>query len=261
MTPAREPEAPVRLRPVPPYDPPYDDELPPEWRGPAGQQPLLDLHPGAAARSRGSRPSEAAPAEIRTRVNQPPAPATRPATPSPSGQPPQWGLPHTGHRNAGCWAPAAPGTGRQANAAPARSGGQRPEMRRNPPLPASASPATGTAAVRFVNTCLEIINGYRAVGHFRALAHPLAAGAVAAAMGDAIRRLRKSGATPLTGGRGALVKVRQMRTCEPRPGVAEVAVVVGARTGPHGRNEHTWALAFRLEHQHGRWLCTAARML
>lgn len=119
-----------------------------------------------------------------------------------------------------------------------------------PPLP-TATPATTAAAVRFAKTCVEILNGYRPIGHFRALASPLAAGAVVAAMVDAGRRLREASRT-----RHELVRLRSVRTCEPRPGVAELAVVV-----VHASTRRAWALAYRLERRHGRWLCTAAAML
>jgi hypothetical protein len=119
--------------------------------------------------------------------------------------------------------------------------------------PPAASPATTAAATRFVNTCLEILNGYRAVTHVRLLAHPLAAATVLSEMSRAVRRLRRAAR-----GGDQLIKLRTMRTCEPRPRVAEIAVVVGRGTGP---GQDTWALAFRLEQAHGRWLCTAAALL
>jgi hypothetical protein len=142
-----------------------------------------------------------------------------------------------------------------------------------------------------VNTCLEILNGYRPVAHFRSLSDPLAAAEVLAEMTRAVRRLRPTTRQP------GLVKLRAMRTCEPRPGVAEIALVVGvgvgagvgagvgvgvgaggagrpAGAGPAaggdrraagggrtGRDARVWALAFRLECQHGRWQCTAAQLL
>ena len=185
----------VRLRPAPAYDPPYDDEHPPEWWGPGAVQPLLDLY-------------------------APPSPAT-----NPRNRPPEP-------------APAAPG----------------------------ASAATVAAAARFVNTCLEVLNGYRPVSHFRVLASPLEAAAVVEAMSNAFRRLRLTGHRP-TGRREHLLTLRTMRTCEPRPGVAEIAVVVGTGSGRRGpvpgrsTDDRVWALAYRLECLHGRWLCTAARML
>jgi Family of unknown function (DUF6459) len=167
----------VRLRSAPAYDPPYDDERPPEGWGSGAVQPLLEL----------------------------PAPPVAERTPD-----------------------------------------------RPVPQPA-ASPATTTAAARFVNTCLEILNGYRAVTYARVLAHPLAAASVLSEMSQAVRRLRRPAR-----GSDQLIKLRTMRTCQPRPRVAEIAVVVGRGTGA-GRD--VWALAFRLEQVHGRWLCTAATML
>lgn len=133
-----------------------------------------------------------------------------------------------------------------------------------PPGIAGASPATTAAAARFVNTCLEILNGYRPVTHFRALSSPLAAANVLEAMTHAVRKLRP------VARRDGLVKLRAMRTCEPRPGVAEIALVVavglghragGPPTRPDRPLGRAWGLAYRLELQHGRWHCTAARLL
>jgi Family of unknown function (DUF6459) len=181
----------VRLRPAPAYDPPYDDELAPEWWAAGALQPLLEL----------PTPSD-----------------EEPATPRPA-----------------LWTPPQPGS----------------------------SPAAAAAATQFVNTCLEILNGYRPVTHFRVLAHPMEAPAVLAEMTRAIRRFRQAV------GRDALLRRRTMRTCEPRPGVAEIALVVGA--DPPARRRavlparstapKVWALAYRLEQRHSRWLCTAAQLL
>lgn len=189
---------PIRILPAPAYDPPYDDEHPPDWWLPGTIQPLLELPP---------LPSRTVPAD------------------------------------------RAAGTGRT----------EPPER----PTPA-ASPQTTAAAARFVNTCLEILNGYRPVSHVRSLADPLAAASVVDAMSGAAGRLRP------VARRDGLVKLRVMRTCEPRPGVAEIALVVGVRHGSgRGGGDRTarsavgraWGLAFRLELRGGRWLCTAARML
>lgn len=188
---------PIRILPAPAYDPPYDDERPPDWWLPGTIQPLLELPP---------LPSHTVPAG----------------------------------RAAG-----ADGTGRTEPP-------DRPTT--------AASPQTTAAAARFVNTCLEILNGYRPVSHVRNLADPLAAATVLDAMAGAAGRLRP------VARRDGLVKLRAMRTCEPRPGVAEIALVIGTsgslalRTGGR-RPGRAWGLAFRLERRHGRWLCTAAGML
>jgi hypothetical protein len=52
----------------------------------------------------------------------------------------------------------------------------------------------------------------------------------------------------------AQVVVRRVQLCEPREGVAEVAVVLGWR-------DKVWAAALRLEESGGRWLCTYLRTL
>jgi uncharacterized protein DUF6459 len=135
----------------------------------------------------------------------------------------------------------------------------RPALRA--PAPTGAAPATIAAATRFVQACLEILNGYRPLTHVRVLADPLEAPAVLAEMTRAVRRFRPAS------GREALVKLRTMRTCEPRPGVAEIAVVVGAepptreRPAQRAPSQAVWALAYRLEQRHARWLCTAATLL
>ncbi|TBL27799.1 hypothetical protein EYA84_28105, partial [Verrucosispora sp. SN26_14.1] len=51
------------------------------------------------------------------------------------------------------------------------------------------------------------------------------------------------------------LRLRRLRVCEPRPAAIEVAVVL---TGAAGR---TWAMALRLEHRRGTWLCTDLRVL
>lgn len=190
-------------------------------------------------------------------VHDPPYDDERPAEwwPAAGGQPPLE-LPLF---PAGGWRPEpAP---RPVRPPESSSPGDSPPGRRPP---GSSSPATTAAAVRFVNTCLEILNGYRPLSHVRALADPLAASAVLAELTGAARRLG-----PVTCQEG-LLRLRAMRTCEPRPGVAEIAVAVGVPGPARGtsrvagcgtRGGRAWALAFRLERQHGRWLCTAAQLL
>jgi len=78
---------------------------------------------------------------------------------------------------------------------------------------------------RFLNTCLEIFNGLRPVGHARQLAHPLYAQDVLSALTYATRRLRY--AARRGEGRAALVKVRRLRVCEPSAGTVEIAAAIG----------------------------------
>lgn len=118
--------------------------------------------------------------------------------------------------------------------------------------PTATSPAKA-AATRFLRTCLEILNGYRPVAHFRALASPPEAAALVQAMAHALRRLeqaRRQSTLPSD----RRLRPGLVRMCEPRPGIAEISLVVG-------NGAQAWALAFRLERHHGRWLCTVAQLL
>jgi hypothetical protein len=125
------------------------------------------------------------------------------------------------------------------------AGSQRPEI--------GTAPGTKAIADRFLNACLEIVNGLRPVAHIRELSRPLEAADVLAAMTDGSRRLQRL-ARGSAAGRDTRVRLRRMRTCEPRPGALEIAAVIGT-------DSHTWAAAFRLERRHGRWQCIAAAIL
>jgi hypothetical protein len=112
-----------------------------------------------------------------------------------------------------------------------------------------------------MNTCLEVLNGYRPVAHLRALSSPAHASAVAEAMTGAVRRVANAMGAP-GGSKPARVKLRRMRICEPRPGIAEISVVLSAHTEERSRvSGRCWAAAFRLERVGTSWRCTVARVL
>lgn len=186
---------PIRLRPVPAFDPPYEDEVSPDFWG-----AQLALQFDLTGRRRARPPI--------------PIPGVTPlTTPAP-------------------------------DAAPAVVPPASPEARR--------------AAKRFLDTCLEIFNGYRPIAHVRPLTVPALAEAVIEQLGtgvDRTARLRR-GQRPGPAGRGQLLllRVRRLHVCEPRPGAAEAAAALSLA----GR---TWAYAFRLERRRGSWLCTAARVV
>lgn len=130
-----------------------------------------------------------------------------------------------------------------------------------PDAVAAASPEAQQATRRFLHACLEILNGYRPIGHVRALA-----GAVE---GDRIIEQLRIGGERMAGpypadaprrtaprpGRSTVrVRLRRLRVCEPQSGVAEAAAVLDTP----GR---TWAMAFRLERRRGSWLGTTVRVL
>ncbi|WP_422734231.1 Rv3235 family protein [Micromonospora sp. WMMD558] len=147
----------------------------------------------------------------------------------------------------------------------ARRGTARPPDRRRRPGPAPGRPGrpvppgalvTATAeasraAHRFVATCLEVVNGYRPPGQLRPLLDPARAADLLPEVGRATGRsgpARRRSTRPL-------VHLRRLRVCEPRGGAVEAAAVLA---GPAGR---VWAMAFRLEHRRGTWLCTALQVL
>jgi hypothetical protein len=142
--------------------------------------------------------------------------------------------------------PAAP-AGRQPSVA--RGQGPAPREAR-----VGASPASRFAAVQFVHSCLEILNGYRPATHARSLSTPASSLEVTQSLAQGARKLRRvlRGASP--GRPGQLAKLKRMRVCEPRAGVAEVAAVIGTAT-------RGWAVAFRIEHHRGTWLCSTVHVL
>ncbi|MFV2085390.1 Rv3235 family protein [Micromonospora sp. LOL_021] len=204
---------PVRLRPAPPLDPPFTDE-PAQFDLRPGPHPGVQLALDLAGATPGA------------------VVADRPATAD--GQP--------------------------VNGS---AGGRRKGL--PPDALAGASPEARRAAHRFLAASLEIINGFRPAGHIRRLADPaqsLAVGAQLAIAVDRARRpddpgrARRGPASPqptpvVRGGRRPveLLRVRQLRVCEPVSGVAEAVAVLGT-------DERSWALAFRLERRPTGWLST-----
>ncbi|MEU7927457.1 Rv3235 family protein [Micromonospora sp. NPDC049801] len=182
---------PVRLRPVPPIDPPYQDET--YWPGPTHGQLALDLFAS-------TRPDPVRPAVRRTAPRRTPAhPANQPGT----------------------------------------------------PLPPTTAPEATRAAHRFVGTCLEVVNGYRSPAQVRPLLDP---GRATDLLTELARASGRAGPARRRATRPAL-RLTRLRVCEPREAAVEAAAVV---SGPGGRS---WAMAVRLEHRRGRWLCTALQVL
>ncbi|MEU5959577.1 Rv3235 family protein [Micromonospora parva] len=185
---------PVRLRPVPPFDPPYVDETDGAyWPAPTDGQLALDLFAS-------TRPLPVRPPERRTALRPVP---NRPTTHPVASSPP------------------------------------------------TAAPETTRAAHRFVGTCVEVVNGYRSPNQVRALLDPARA---ADLLTELARASGRAGTTRRRTGR-PLVRLLRLRVCEPRETAVEAAAVF---TGAGGRS---WAMAVRLEHRRGRWLCTALHVL
>ncbi|RKR90351.1 hypothetical protein BDK92_4721 [Micromonospora pisi] len=199
----------VRLRAVPPLDPPFDDELPGlHWPTGLDGQLALPL-----------------PAPTRVRVA-----VARTTGPGRAGQ--------------------------QGPARPPHS----PVLPLPPESLVTASDEARQAARRFLSFCLEIFNGYRPAAQVRSLSAVAEAVAITEQLVTATRRLstQRPGRTvsrprdPATSENQ--LRVRRLRVCEPRTGVAEAAAVLAAE----GR---CWAMAFRLERQRGNWLATVTRVL
>ena len=197
----------IRIRPVPPCDPPFDDELSPEIWAPA-QQLALDLSAGI-------------------RVLEP-APEPRGAAETFAGPP-----------------------SRQT----AGAGSAQPGLR--PPVVAGVSGEARMAVRRFVQMCVEVLNGYRPAAHLRRLSLPIEAGGVVAQGMCGARRVaevRRGRPGDRRGRRPGPVAVLGLKLCQPRPGAVEATVVLV--TG-----ERTWAMALRLELHQDNWAATVLRLI
>ncbi|MGC4749077.1 Rv3235 family protein [Micromonospora sp. DT201] len=184
----------VRLRPVPPIDPPYVDETDgPYWPAPTHGQLALDLFAS-------TRPDPVRPPERRAALRPVPSRSTsHPVT----------------------------------------------------PIPPATAPEATRAALRFVGSCLEVVNGYRSPAQVRALLDPARAGDL---LTELARASGRAGAPRRRAGR-PVVRLLRLRVCEPREAAVEAAAVL---TGAGGQS---WAMALRLEHRRGRWLCTVLQVL
>lgn len=138
------------------------------------------------------------------------------------------------------------------------------------------SPARG-ATMHFLSLCLEVLNGFRPTAHLRPLTAPAEFGGVVEQIARAMRRAssphrrgaptlrsdRLAGARPLPArpvgrpprhGPPVRIRLRELRVCEPRPGVVEAAAVLG-------NDDRAFALALRLERRPAGWLCTLAQVV
>lgn len=135
----------------------------------------------------------------------------------------------------------------------ARPEARRPTAAHRPPptRPVTPSPSEGRqAAQRFVRACVEVLNGYRPAAHLRSLVDPVAFGSVA----DQLTGGRRAPSRACGPSGAPTVRVRRLRVCEPRAGVAEVAVVLS-------RGESTWAVALRFERRADGWRCAFVQVV
>ncbi|KUL36787.1 hypothetical protein ADL15_12935 [Actinoplanes awajinensis subsp. mycoplanecinus] len=231
----------IHLRPIPGYEPPFDDELTPQLWSPE-QQLALEW-----------------PRPVRKPSAGPPA---GPPVGSPAGRGGP-GLPGGGPPPGGGGAPGAAGSATLSGSAALSGSVGRPGGASGPgpavaPVVAGASGDARLAVKRFLRLCVEVFNGYRPPAHLRRLARPadaaevVAQGLVGARRIAELRRPRRPGdrrpkhTTP--------VAVRRVYLCEPRSGAVEVAVALV--TG-----ERTWAMALRLELHQDTWCATTLRLI
>jgi hypothetical protein len=101
--------------------------------------------------------------------------------------------------------------------------------------------AVQCVARRYVNLCLEVLGGFRPLGHLRRLTTPT--------MFDVLPDELSVAPHP-----SARIRLRQLRVCQPRDGVAEAVAVLG-------QGGQAWAMTLRLERRQADWLCTHLSML
>ncbi|WP_414685425.1 Rv3235 family protein [Micromonospora robiginosa] len=273
----RSPRPPVRLRPAPPLDPPCTDEDPiwshgqlaldlidPRRRDPGRPPGRAADHPLGRPRPPASGPSGDRIADLGP-TNGDPArrgPAGGGTTVDGGGTTvdgggfrggggERGGLGSSATGRVGATEGGGLGSGRFGGAAP--DGGLGGRVPVGPPVSAlaTASPEAARAAHRFVRTFLEIVNGFRPPGQLRPLCLPETAAQVSAELTRAARRVtpvRRRAARPA-------LHLRRLRVCEPRAGAVEATAVF---TGTGGTS---WAIAVRLEHRRGTWLCLVLNVL
>ncbi len=115
---------------------------------------------------------------------------------------------------------------------------------------AGASPECHTAALRFLNVSLELLNGFRSPTQMR----PLIALEQGLEIFDELARAARCAHERRKRSPGAKVRRSQIRTCEPRDGIAEVAAVLND-------GHRSWAMAYRLERRPTGWRCTTLKVL
>jgi hypothetical protein len=142
--------------------------------------------------------------------------------------------------------PWRPGTGEAAG---------QPVPQAPVPAPVDRQPGEAHRATRrYLDLVLEVLGGFRPVGHLRALTERHRFDAVAfqlARLGGPSVIRPGSGLVRVTGDR---IRLRHLRICEVRDGAVEAAAVLV-------RGESVRAMTLRLERQSGAWLCTHLHVL
>ena len=143
-----------------------------------------------------------------------------------------------------------PGQHVAARPVPVRPG--RDPVRQLPPgALATATPAATRVAHRFVANCVEVFNGFRPPVQLRRQLDPARCAQLLPELARATARAAPARRrTPRPG-----LRLRRLRVCELHPAAIEAAAVLT------GAVDTSWAMALRLEHRRGTWLCTDLRVL
>jgi len=125
-----------------------------------------------------------------------------------------------------------------------------------PPEPAPSIAATRVVR-RFLELCLEVLGGYRPVGHLRSRIEPARFEEVTAQLarlgGPGRSTIIRPGSGPVRVVADRL-RLRHLRVCEVRTGAIEAAAVLA-------RGEQVRAMTVRLEQHDDTWLCTHLEVL
>ena len=148
-----------------------------------------------------------------------------------------------------------PGEPAPARAEPA-SGRARPVPAGSLPVPRRSGGAAHRATRRYLDLTIEVLGGFRPIGHLRPLTDPARFEQVArqlARLGGPPVIRPGSGLARVTGDR---VRLQHVRICEVHDGAVEAAAVVARG------EEEVRAITLRLERRvGGAWLCTHLAVL
>jgi Family of unknown function (DUF6459) len=273
----RGPRPPIRVRPVPRCDPPFDDELDPrlwadvrqlafEW--PVSRRPQPAVHQPLPLVDGMSRQRLLAAVHAAARY-APSASAIEAALTGQCSSEHEFPDGDTGPGRRTPTVPADVAAGTSVTAAAAAVGTAREGLSAGEAGAAVVGTAregvfageAGDAKLavrRFVHMCVEVLNGYRPAAHLRRLALPKEAPGVVAQAVEGMRRVAELRHDTRAGHRRERkprpVGVLRLHHCEPRPGAVEAAILLV--TG-----ERTWAMALRLELHQQTWFATALRLV
>jgi Family of unknown function (DUF6459) len=128
------------------------------------------------------------------------------------------------------------------------------EQHSGDPREAHRAGEAARATRRYVDLTIEVLGGFRPIGHLRPLTDPARFEQVSrqlARLGGPSVIRPGSGLARVTGDR---VRLRHLRVCEVRDGAAEAAAILA-------RGDSVRAMTLRLERRDAGWLCTHLAVL